>query len=256
MPKEESNSITYYTSSLLREFNVKHAWFTRGGGVSTGKYRSLNFKNGTGDSADNVELNRKRACLVAGFDPEKLVFANGLKHSNKSKLVTLSDAGEDINGFDALVCSTSDVPIGLSVADCVAVFLSDVDGTVVSVIHVGWRGLVEGVIQHTVNKISSLGIRYSNIIAAIGPANQVETYEFSEEDLKPLNRVFPEQEIIKRVSSKWYVDVPRGCELKLRDCGVSKIDNLGINSFLNRKEFFSFRGEKPVTGRNGAVVSL
>lgn len=256
MTKHKSGEVIYYTSALLDKFGIKHGWFARTGGFSPKPYDSLNFSRNHGDNSVNVDKNRSLACSKLGLKSNNLVFAGKLGHSNKILQASPKFYGKEVSGYDALFTTQKNVPLGLAVADCVAIFIADVHGQVVSVVHVGWKGLVAGVIQHSVNEITKLGIRYSDLVSAIGPANQVETYEFSESDLGPINRVFPSKQITKQVSSKWYVDIPKGCEIKLRDCGISKIENLGINSFLDRKEFFSYRAEQPTTGRNGAIVSL
>lgn len=256
MPKHESGEVTYYTSALLDRFGIKHGWFTRSGGFSPKPYESLNFSLNNGDTSVNVNKNRTLACSALGLNAGNLIFASKLGHSNKVLQATAKLYGQEVNGYDAVISTLPDVPVGLSIADCTSIFIADTAGTAVSVVHVGWRGLVAGVIQHTVNEITKLGVRYSDLVAGIGPANQVQTYEFSEADLAPIIRVFPSKQIINQVSSKWYVDIPKGCEIKLQDCGISKIDNLRINSFLKPNEFYSFRNEKPATGRNGAIVSL
>ncbi len=256
MPKKEKGNIEYYTSSLLDQYGIKHAWFTRVGGVSPRPFDSLNFSFDYGDKKDYVLRNRQLACEAIGLDADRLIFAGKLGHSNKVSQVDSDSHEKDVSGYDAIITTLKNIPISLCVADCVAVFIADVNGKAVSIVHVGWKGLVAGIIQHTVNKISQTGVKCSNLVAAIGPANQLATYEFSKSDLDPILQAFPNNQITKEISGKWYVDIPRGCEIKLKDCGISKIDNLGINSFLKPREFYSHRRDKPVTGRNGAIVSL
>lgn len=254
--KHKKDGLVYHTSDLLDRFQVVHGWFTRVGGVSKAPYDSLNVKYKIGDKDADVTQNRKLACRALGVNADKLYFANDLAHSNKIYLPELNNKAKDVSGYDAMLLSHPGQVAALSVADCIPLFLADINKQVVMVVHVGWRGLLEGIVEHSINAMAYEGVRFGDILAAIGPSNRVETYEFSHQDLEPIQRVFSGNQIIREKSNKWYVDVVKGCKLKLQGCGVSKIDDCGINNSLNLKEFYSYRAERPQTGRFGAFIAM
>ena len=54
------NQLPVLTSKLLDVVGVRHAFFTRNGGVSQGIYASLNVGIGSNDDPDAVAENRRR----------------------------------------------------------------------------------------------------------------------------------------------------------------------------------------------------
>jgi len=254
MAKHTEAGVVFYTSELLDRAGIKHGFFTRLGGISTGQFESLNFKNRIGDKPQHVAENRRRACESIGVDATRLVFLNDLAHGNS--VLNIEKPHEEFNNHDGLITAVKGISLSLSVADCMPILLADIKHQAVAIVHAGWRGLVAGIIETAVNDMVKLGVRFSDIIAAVGPSNGPDTYEFGEDYLPQIQAVFPADLIVHMKGGKIFVDLWKASQIKLQNCGISKIDLLGINNFTNADEFYSYRRDDKNTGRNGTVICL
>ena len=120
------------------------AFSTRQGGVSEGRYASLNLGLRTDDEPDRVQENRRRLCAELDTDPELLA----LNRQVHGSLVRRAEAGDRDARGDGLWTDEPGVPLLAMTADCLPVALvrSDGDAPALAVLHVGWRGLLAGVI--------------------------------------------------------------------------------------------------------------
>ena len=159
---------------------VRHAFYTRRGGVSRGIYTSLNCGRGSGDDRAAVDANRARAMAVLDL-PADALFTN---HQIHSATVVTVDEGADPDArreADAFVTSQSGIALGVLSADCAPVlFASPADG-VIGAAHAGWRGALDGVCEATVDAMIELGARADNIRAAVGPCIGAVSYEVGPE---------------------------------------------------------------------------
>jgi copper oxidase (laccase) domain-containing protein len=81
---------------------------------------------------------------------------------------------------DAVVASGSGFALAVLTADCASVALGSPEG-VHGAVHVGWRGLVAGVLAKAIDTMRALGA--SEVVAGLGPCIGPCCYEFSESDL-------------------------------------------------------------------------
>jgi hypothetical protein len=158
---------TVITSPLLDIPGVRHAFFTRQGGVSTGIYDSLNVGQGSADAAEAVLENRRRA--AARFDlPEGALNTCYQVHS-----AIAVEAREAWNGVrpeaDGVVTARQGIACGALAADCAPILLADPAAGVVAAAHAGWKGALGGIAEATIARMTELGARPSQIIAVIGP---------------------------------------------------------------------------------------
>ncbi len=151
-----------------------HAFLSAEGGVSTGVYATLNCGPGSGDSADNIAHNRRRAAARIGAD---LPVLTPYQVHGKTAFVVEHDFGEDRPKADALVTRTPGMIIGVLTADCLPVLLADREAGVIAAAHAGWRGATAGVTDAAVEAMISLGARRDHIAAATGPTIQQPSYE-------------------------------------------------------------------------------
>ena len=180
------------TSPLLDLPGVRHAFFTRQGGVSEGVYASLNVGQGSDDHPEAVAENRRRA--AAHFGQRSLVTAYQV-HSAVA-LVADGDWPAGPPHADAVVSATRGVVCGALAADCAPILLADAESRVVAAAHAGWRGALTGVAEATIARMESLGARRDRIRAAVGPCIGPDSYEVGVEFLErfvhfdPANRRF------------------------------------------------------------------
>ena len=123
------------TSQVLdRAGGVRHAFFSRRGGVSEGIYASLNCAPGSHDDRLKVERNRSRAMEMLGLSGDRLVTACQV-HSGRAAVVE----GPWVDGvsarIDGLVTAREGVALGVLSADCAPVLFAG--GGAVGAAHAG-----------------------------------------------------------------------------------------------------------------------
>ena len=133
----------------LRADHVRHGFFTRQGGNSSGIYASLNTGLGSRDDRDTVLKNRAHAAGVLGVAPEMLLTPYQ-HHSADVITVTKPWPTKDWPKADALVTGTAGILIAVNTADCTPVLFSDPDARVVGAAHAGWKGAIGGVTDATI----------------------------------------------------------------------------------------------------------
>lgn len=155
---------------------VRHGFFTRKGGASSGLFAGLNCGRRSTDQNDMVLLNRARAAQAMGVPPERLAT---VKQVHSADVVTVGQ-DDDIVALrevtaDALVTDRRDVALAVLTADCQPILLADPEAGVIGACHAGWRGARDGVIEATVEAMRRLGA--SRIRAVIGPTISQRAYE-------------------------------------------------------------------------------
>lgn len=165
----------------LKNLNgIKHGFFTRAGGVSTGIYSSLNCAFPSNDHPDNVRENRRRAMAHLRYSLESLITVRNI-HSNKATIVEQPWNEDKKPEADAMVTKLSGIVLGSDSADCpIILFADDVTG-IIGLAHAGWRGAKAGIIENTVEKMLLLGAKHHQISAAISPCIAQNSYEVSQE---------------------------------------------------------------------------
>jgi hypothetical protein len=159
---------------------VRHGFFTRKGGASSGVYAGLNCGTGSGDQAEIVAINRARVAEAMGVDPAALVGVHQV-HSADAVVVTGPTAVRP--RADALATATPGVALSVLTADCQPVLFADAQAGVIGAAHAGWRGALDGVLEATVAAMEGLGADRGRIAAVIGPTISQAAYEVGPEFL-------------------------------------------------------------------------
>lgn len=231
----------YLTSPNLG--SVVHGFFTRKGGVSDGIYASLNCGWGSSDHPSNVAENRRRVANALGADAEHLCSLNQI-HSAAVVTVTEPWSRTALPQADAMVTNRPGLALGVLSADCVPILLADQQARVIGAAHSGWKGAVAGVIEETVKAMCALGATPAGISAAIGPAIGLESYEVGQEFY---DRILLESAenysffVTPSASGQWRFDIKGYVRRKLSMAGISLINTLENNTYLEEDDFFSFR---------------
>mgnify|MGYP006188921811 CR=1 FL=1 len=232
--------------------NVKALFTTRNGGVGSGPYASLNLGDHVGDDPLTVKQNRALLRRFLPAEPEWLKQVHGIKSVDLDE----HDCASPLEG-DAAFSRRPGGICAVLVADCLPVLLCDRAGTVVSVIHAGWRGMSEGVIEHT---ISAIGTLSSPLMAWLGPAIGPDHFEIGEE----VRKAFIERDETSALAfisrgrdnhGKWLADLFLLARQRLTDAGVTEIYGGGECTFSDPSRFFSYRRDGK-TGRMAGLIWL
>ena len=168
-------SLTPITHPLLDRAGVRHGFFTRQGGVSTGLYEGLNTGVGSNDDPADVAENRRRIAEHLGGVPDDLAACFQI-HSAVARVAGTGWKGERPEG-DATVTATPGVICAVLTADCAPVLLADPEAGVVGAAHAGWKGALDGVVHSTVAAMQALGAEPRRMVAVVGPCIARASYE-------------------------------------------------------------------------------
>jgi YfiH family protein len=221
---------------------IKHAFFTRKGGVSTGLYDSLNVGRGSKDDPADVLENRRRAAAWFGAEPNALLTCYQI-HSAKV-LVANQAWGEQRPEADGVVARIEGLVCGALSADCAPVLLADPHARVVAACHAGWKGALGGVIEAAVEAMIGQGASAGRIVAAVGPCIGPLSYEVGLEFLAAFEAGDPGAERFFRpgaASDKRMFDLPAYALHRLTRAGVTDAEWIGHDTCAEETLFFSNR---------------
>ncbi len=231
------------TSPLLSAVpGLRHAFFTREGGVSTGIYASLNGGLGSNDDQAHVAENRRRMAETLGVAPSHFLTAYQV-HSPDVVVVSEPWTHETRPKVDAIVTATPGLALGVSAADCGPILFADAQARVIGAAHAGWRGAFMGVLESTLAAMEKLGADRSRVVAAIGPLIRQRSYEVGEEFVHRFGRDDPTNaqffEPAERTEHAMF-DLAGYIRMRLERAGVLLIDDPDICTYEDER-FFSYR---------------
>jgi polyphenol oxidase len=249
-------------SSLLSAVpGLRHAFFTREGGVSGGISSALSGGLGSNDDQALVAENRRRMAEHVGVAPERFLSL----HQIHSPDVLIAEApwpsGPRPKG-DALVTKMPGIALGVSTADCGPVLFVDPDAGVIGGAHAGWKGALTGVLEQTISAMEKLGASRSGIIAAIGPLIRQDSYEVGNEFVARFIEADADNAMFFIPSvreSHAMFDLAGFIRKRLEAAGILMIDDLGLDTYADER-FFSYRRsvhrKEPDYGRHVHAIAL
>ncbi len=222
---------------------IRHGFFTRAGGVSTGPYASLNCGAGSADDPAAVRENRFRVARHLG-SPGRDVATLYQVHGATALLIDSLVPREALPKADAVVTKTRGLAIGVLTADCAPVLLADPAARIVAAVHAGWRGAVAGVIEAAILAMEALGAERRRVYAAIGPSIGQGAYEVGPEFEAELRaRDATNGRFFRRasVNARPSFDLPAYVAHRLESAGAGMVDRATPCTYENESDFFSFR---------------
>ena len=251
-----------FDSSLLSAIpGLRHAFFTRDGGVSSGIYAGLNGGLGSNDDPQNVAENRRRMAERMGVTPHHFLSAHQI-HSPDAVIASGPWAGASRPRADAIVTRTEGIAIGVTAADCGPILLADPNARVIGAAHAGWKGALTGILESTVEAMEKLGAERGGMVAAIGPMIRQQSYEVGSEfverfiDAEADNAVFF---VPSPREGHAMFDLAGFIRMRLENAGVLMIDDVGADTYSDER-FFSYRRsvhrKEPDYGRHVHAIAL
>ncbi len=151
---------------------------------------------------------------------------------------------------DALVTQEPDIALAVLVADCIPLLLWDDLQGCVAAVHVGRRGLVNGVALRTIEIMRLIGA--SEIHALLGPSICGRCYEVGEEIHSEVSELFPMADS-RTLTGSLALDLPRALKSQLSDMGI--LVTTSAVCTVENSDFFSYRRDG-VTGRQAGIIRL
>ncbi len=228
---------------ILRVAGVRHAFFTRQGGVSSGVYASLNGGVGSRDRPDAVAENRRRMAQRLGVSPQNLLAPYQI-HSADVVCVEAAWAAGSRPRVDGLVTRTAGLALSITGADCGMILFCDPAGHVIGACHAGWKGALTGVLEATLAAMEKIGAERGKIRAALGPTIGATSYEVGPEFVERFlatdakhSRFFTPS---PRAGHAWF-DLPAFIGMRLRGAGVVAFEGTGLDTYTDDERFYSYR---------------
>lgn len=219
---------------------LRHGFFTRKGGASSGIFHGLNCGPGSSDLSEVVAINRARVASAMDVPPDHLLT---MTQTHSANVVTLAASFTERPRADAMVTATPGLVLGVLTADCQPVLFADPGAHVIGAAHAGWRGAKDGVLEATVLAMEALGAKRRNICAVIGPTISQSAYEVGPEFIEgfmadePKNARF----FIKGQGDRYLFDLPAYGLHQLRSAGVGHTEWTRHCTYSDPERFFSFR---------------
>ncbi|KAA2242240.1 peptidoglycan editing factor PgeF [Salinarimonas soli] len=248
--------------ALSRIPGLRHAFFTRQGGVSGGIYASLNGGLGSDDDPANVVENRRRMAERLAVAPDALVSLYQI-HSADAVVVERPWTYEARPKADAMVTRTPGIALGIGTADCGPILFADAEAGVVGAAHSGWKGAFTGVAEATLKAMEGLGADRGRVVAVLGPTIGAGAYEVGPEFVGRFRDAGVATERFFKPSAREghaMFDLPAFIGERMREAGVGTFVDLGLCTYSDEERFFSYRrtthrGE-PDYGRLIAAIAL
>jgi YfiH family protein len=240
---------------------LRHAFFSRDGGVSDGIYAGLNGGLGSNDDPVNIAENRRRMAEQMGVSPARFLSVWQI-HSPDAVVATGPWEGASRPRADAIVTRTEGLAIGVTAADCGPILFVDPHARVIGAAHAGWKGALTGIVEATVAAMEQLGAERSGIVAAIGPLIRQPSYEVGNEFVERFVEADAENALYFIPAARQghaMFDLAGFIRMRLENAGVLMIDDIGIDTYSDER-FFSYRRsvhrQQPDYGRHVHAIVL
>jgi YfiH family protein len=161
---------------------------------------------------------------------------------------------------DALVTDVPGILLGITIADCLPVYLYDPEHHAIGLAHSGWRGTAGRIVPNTIDLMrNAFGTDPNDVFAAIGPGICGRCYEVGDEVRDALLAVdAPGSAFRESHAGRWMLDLSTVVRRQLRSTGIGE-SNMSAATWCtscHNHLFFSHRKEGPGAGRFGAFLKL
>lgn len=227
--------------------NVRATVSTRAGGVSQAPFDSLNLGDHVDDDPAAVAENRRRLVAAHGCQPAWLSQVHGIE-------VVEADPSR-IAVADASWSATPGIACAVLTADCLPALFCDRAGTRVAAAHAGWRGLVGGVLEATLDK---LAVAPEDVLVWLGPAIGPQAFEVGAEVREAFLAQHAETEAAfapSRNEGRYMADIYQLARIRLAARGVTAVYGGDFCTFSDTERFYSYRRSSR-TGRLSSLVWL
>ena len=229
----------FYSKKLKKFKEIKHCFFSKRNGYSTGIYKSLNCGHGSKDNKKNIQKNLKLVAKKMRVKSENLVLMHQT-HSNTVIEIKKKNYRRKIYA-DAMITKMKGVSLGVLTADCVPIILYDSRNKIIGCIHAGWKGAFKNIIKNTIHKIKKISVN-SKIYASVGPCIGIKSYEVDIKFYKKFISKSAKNKIyfLHKNKSKKLFNLRKFITDKLKQCKV-EVDQVNHDTFTEKNKFFSYR---------------
>jgi len=145
----------------------------------------------------------------------------------------VKDPAKEIQS-DAIICHSKETTISIITADCIPLLIASLDAEIIAVVHAGWKGLSQGIIKNTIEKINSLNTSESELFFCIGPHIMPCCYEIKKDLIESVKKTSSNKVDISlfteiKGSDSIYLNLADWCKYLLMSEGVNPLNIESIN---------------------------
>lgn len=258
MIRKTHDGLAYYEFESMSAGQVRHALFTRLGGISKPPFDTLNLGMSVGDDPSSVAANRDSVYAALGVRGGNVATCYAV-HGTRFAVVTPRDLGKGFPGTDGLLTNVRGAILTLRFADCVPLLLHDPRRGAVALVHAGWQGTASRISELAVLVMTqAFGSDPADLVAGLGPSIGPCCYQVGAERAAEFLHLWPEggKHIVSDESGSHRLDLWGANVRQLYDRGVRHIEIGGLCTCCRRDEFFSHRGDGGRTGRFAVGIGL
>ena len=232
----------FFSSKLNKFKNLRHCFFSRRNGFSTGNYESLNCGIGSNDNKENVLKNLELVSKKISCKKEYLITLNQ-KHSNQVIYFNNNNSVKNKLSGDAIVSEVTNIGIGILTADCAPILFYDPKKKIIACAHAGWKGALNGIIKNTIKKFNDLNSSNNDIIVAIGPCIGKKNYEVGKDFFKKfIDQDKNNEKFFEKINrEKHYFDLRGFINKEISNLNIKNTENIEMDTFSEKKYFYSYR---------------
>jgi len=228
---------------------LRFAMSTRRGGVSAEPY-GMNLSYSVGDDPQAVRENRRIFLKSFGAGEDSLA----QPRQCHSATVLRADRPGPYEASDGLVSNKRGLWLGISVADCLPIFLADPVNKAIAAVHAGWRGSQQGIVKSAVRLMANeFGTSGSELVVYLGPSARACCYEVGLEVAGKFSG-----EVVERRDGRQYLDIVKENICQLLEMGISE-RNIEVNPMCTITEkdlLHSYRRDLDRSGRMLGVIGI
>jgi hypothetical protein len=221
------------------------------------KSQSLSRIGGVVHGFSNREFNESLSQAAGYFGLDSIATLNQV-HS--SKVFILRDGFKDatMGNGDALITGLKGIGIGVFTADCVPILLAEKSGSIIAVVHAGWRGTLSQISKATLIEMKKgFGIEPSAFSCVVGPSIGCCCYEVGEDVASQFMNKFEDWNdfLFRKDNSKYILDLKEANRISLSKEGVKEIE---ITNFCTKcnTDFHSYRRDGKNAGKQLSFIGL
>lgn len=260
MAFQQAGDLRSFQFDSFVQAGVIHGIYTRQGGVSAAPWSTLNVGGTLGDVPEHTRENRRRIFASQGR-PFESVFDGWQVHGVD---FLVADAPRPLDEkqkpADILLTAVPEVTLFMRFADCVPIFLYDVNQKVAGIAHAGWQGTVKMAAAAAVRAMQArFACRPADIIAGIGPSIGPDHYEVRGDVIHEVETAFgpaARQVLTESGTGKACLNLWEANRLVLEGAGVRQVEVAGICTACHLEDWYSHRREAGKTGRFGALLAV
>lgn len=243
----------YLTPNWPAPKNIRAFTTTRQSGFSKSPFDNFNLSTYVGDDLNAVIKNRQK--LMQDLHLPREPFWEEQKHTTNVLKLTSENLNQTARIFDASFTREKNIVCVVQTADCLPILLCDTAGTIVAAIHAGWKGLLNGIIENTINAMQT---ESQNLLAWLGPAIGPNAFEVGNEVRDEFSAVLPEAKNafipVQNSSNKFLANIYLLATQRLHNLDITQIFGGDYCTYTNKELFYSFRRDNSITGRMASLI--